>query len=72
MAKCLFELISRRSVVEAQADTNGAFSSTALTEVAVSNLVLMETFNEGVKNHVTLTFRIDSVIEEYGADYSIS
>jgi hypothetical protein len=41
-------------------------------EVSFGNLVLIETFNEGVKNHATITFRVDSVIEEYGADYWIS
>lgn len=61
--------------MEAKAGTNGAFRSTVQmvqTEVAVSNLVLTEMFNEGVKNHVTITFCVDSVIEEYVADYSIS
>lgn len=41
-------------------------------EAAMRNLVLSETINEGVKNHVTITFRVHRVIEEYGADYSIS
>jgi hypothetical protein len=58
-----FEVISRRSVTDVP---------TEVAVSAVSNLVLIETFNEGAKNHVTITYQVDSFIEECGADYSIS
>jgi hypothetical protein len=64
VAKCPLKLfcppnISRRSV-------------TVLLGAATGNFVVIYVSNDKVKNHFTITFRDDSVMEEHRDDYPIS